>query len=61
MDAWIESNKSERPFEAGALAYIAGHNPYYGCHYGMKSTAEWARQQFTRGWDIARLDCINAN
>ena len=54
--AWIENNKTTRPFAAGALTYIIGRNDYYGCHYGMRSTAQWARDEFSKGYETARRD-----
>lgn len=56
MQIWIERNKSERPFEAGALAYILGLSRYYGCHYGMRSTQQWTQETFYRGYDTASRD-----
>jgi hypothetical protein len=56
MKRWIEQAKGDRPFAAGALAYMLGLDCSYGCHFGMRSTADWARQQFAQGWHTARLD-----
>lgn len=53
---WIEANKADRPFAAGALAYVIGERRYYGCHFGLRSTLEWAKYQFGRGWDQAERD-----
>lgn len=53
---WIEDNKHEKPFAAGALAYIVGHQCLYGCHYGLRSSREWAREQFGKGWHAAFND-----
>lgn len=56
---WIETNKSSRPFAAGALAYINGRDCDYGCHFGMRSTVQWAREEFKQGWNSAQDDHRN--
>jgi hypothetical protein len=58
MNNWIETHKDTRPFTAGALAYIQGRDCYYGCHFGMRSTAQQAREQFAVGWHTARRDYL---
>lgn len=40
-------------FAAGALAYSLGHDPAYGCHFGMRSTREKATKQFMDGYYAA--------
>lgn len=57
---WIERNKGTWPFAAGALAYMTGRTEAYGCHYGMRSTHQWAREQFELGWIAAQRDERNA-
>ena len=53
---WIEQNKNDRPFAAGALSFVLGLPRYYGPHYGMRSTLDWARDEFNKGWDEAQRD-----
>lgn len=55
-DNWIEDHKGDRPFAAGALAYVLGWTRGYGCHFGMRSTAQWARSEYAKGWDAAQRD-----
>lgn len=40
-------------FAAGALAYALGQPMNYGCHFGMRSELERARQLFAEGWQQA--------
>lgn len=40
-------------FAAGALAKSLGHRPSYGCHVGMRSTLDLAREEFARGYQLA--------
>ena len=56
MNNWIENNKLDRPFEAGALAYVVGRDRNYGCHFGMRGTLAWCRHHFSNGWDQAQYD-----
>lgn len=56
MRNWVEANKGKRPFAAGALAFWQGASCSYGCHYGMRSTCAWAREQFAEGWLAAQRD-----
>ena len=53
---WVEENKGDRPFAAGALAYIQGRGFTYGCHFGMRSTRAWAIHEFEMGWRSAWQD-----
>lgn len=58
-------NESEKAKVAGDY-YRAGRlqaesnkyrEPCYGCHYGMRSTRDSAREEFARGfWDAKRKD-----
>lgn len=59
MTTWIKRNKNERPFAAGALAFIQDEARYYGCHYGMRGTLDWAKDQFYAGYDTAERDYHN--
>lgn len=43
-------------FAAGAVAFAAGHDRTYGCHFGMRSTRDAAIEAFYRGWDAARKE-----
>jgi hypothetical protein len=61
MENWIEKNKGYHPFTAGALAYMLGKTDYYGCHYGMRSTRQWAIEQFKQGWLVAQRDYKASN
>lgn len=38
---------------AGALARSLGHPRQYGCHFGIRSDLDRARDAFNRGWDAA--------
>ena len=47
----IDTLKSEgRYFEAGVLARQIGHTDSYGCHFGMRSELEKAREEFKLGY-----------
>ena len=37
-------------FAAGALAFELHMPCAYGCHFGMRSTVDYARSQFRKGW-----------
>lgn len=41
-------------FAAGAVAKALGRDDNYGCHFGMRSTLEYARDEYKRGWDGAK-------
>lgn len=41
-------------FSAGALAYELAMDRYYGCHFGMRSGLEHARETFYAGYDAAQ-------
>lgn len=36
-------------FAAGAVAAALGRDNNYGCHFGMRSTCQHARDEFARG------------
>lgn len=40
-------------FAAGALAASLGQSDNYGCHLGMRSTLDHARDEFKRGYRLA--------
>lgn len=40
-------------FAAGAVAQSLGGAAFYGCHYGMRSTREQAKEDFYRGFAAA--------
>lgn len=40
-------------FAAGALAASLGQDANYGCHLGMRSTLDFAREEFKRGHRLA--------
>lgn len=43
--------------EAGAAAFAAGEPiPHYGCHFGMRSTLELAKAEYTAGFDEAKRE-----
>lgn len=51
MNQIIEKLKAEgHYFAAGALAHSLGQPCNYGCHLGMRSTLDYARDAFKRGW-----------
>lgn len=35
----------------GQLDALKGLEPYYGCHYGMRSTLERDRAEYYAGWE----------
>jgi hypothetical protein len=37
-------------FAAGAVAAAYKLGPYYGCHFGMKSTYQSSKDEFYRGY-----------
>lgn len=43
-------------FAAGAVAFSAGMDRNYGCHFGMRSSRDAAIEQFYRGYDAARQE-----
>lgn len=50
----VEALKAEgNYFAAGALAKQLGHGPHYGCHYGMRSELDAAKDQFFAGYRAA--------
>ena len=47
----VDDLKSNGHYQAaGALSRILGHDQSYGCHFGMRSDLECAREAFIRGW-----------
>jgi hypothetical protein len=38
-------------FAAGALARSLKQDCNYGCHFGMRSTRDFAASEFKRGWE----------
>jgi hypothetical protein len=53
----VENLKSDgRFFHAGALAAALGQPNTYGCHYGMRSSREWAIEEFQAGHAAALRD-----
>lgn len=36
---------------SGQETRLRGHDRYYGCHFGMRSTRDWAMAEFFAGWD----------
>ena len=40
-------------FAAGAMACEMGEPNLYGCHIGMRSTLDYAKAQFSAGWNAA--------
>lgn len=43
--------------EAGAAAFASGEPiPHYGCHFGMRSTLELAKAEYTAGFDEAKRE-----
>lgn len=50
----IEKLKADgKYFDAGWHAGRSGLSPHYGCHYGMRSTREWAQREFKCGFEAA--------
>lgn len=48
----VESLKAEGSFfDAGKLARKLGADRYYGCHFGMRSTYDYAVSSFYQGYD----------
>lgn len=41
---------------AGVLAAASGLDRQYGCHFGMRSTLEYDRELFYKGWDEAHKE-----
>lgn len=40
-------------YAAGVVAHSLGHDDNYGCHFGMRSTVNFAREEYKRGWNDA--------
>jgi hypothetical protein len=50
----VERLKGEgRYFHAGVVAAAQGDDNGYGCHFGMRSSLEYARAEFKRGHEEA--------
>jgi hypothetical protein len=47
-------------FAAGALAARQGRPDYYGCHFGMRQSLEFARSEFSKGWHSVAIDQMKA-
>lgn len=46
----IDALKAEgHYFAAGAVAAALGRDANYGCHFGMRSTCDYAKREFARG------------
>jgi hypothetical protein len=51
----IDELKSQGQYrEAGAEAFRTGRDRGYGCHFGMRSTRDYARREYEAGWDEAQ-------
>lgn len=47
----IELQKAQCNYRmAGQLARLLGLDPIYGCHYGMRSTRQYALLEYMQGW-----------
>lgn len=48
----IDAMKTDHPFAAGALAASFGMpRDSFGPHFGMRSTNEYCRAEFVKGWN----------
>jgi hypothetical protein len=51
----VEALKAEgHYFAAGALAFRLRAGRNYGCHMGMRSTLDMAKEEFNQGYDAAQ-------
>jgi len=48
----INTYKNQNRFRhAGQVAALLGHDSNYGCHFGMRSTREAAREEYVAGYN----------
>ena len=58
----LDKLKSEgRYFHAGAYAAMIGYGRSYGCHFGMRSTRDYAMDEFYQGYDEATNELRRAS
>jgi len=57
----VERLKAEARYRhAGSLAFIIGDEPVFGCHYGMRSSRDFAIAEFREAYFDAKIACDGA-